>query len=257
MPYSAANEAYCNYVNNPEASREAQPLAIPPAVLSILQDFLDIQKEPRALPPPRKHQHNIPLYPDAEPQLGVPIFCIKTDGELRLVVDHRGLNSETQPDKFPLPLIDVLIDTMSKSKVFSSLDLRNGFYQIRMVTETSSKLLSTVRGSPFPWYGLLLSFCPTFFNKCGPFAWPHQRWCRSAVANIKYRLANSPVLSIFDGFLPTRITSDASSFDIGALLEQQHPEGWHFTQFLSSTLSKSETNYPVIDKEWLAVIHAV
>ncbi|KAL8431452.1 hypothetical protein Efla_007409 [Eimeria flavescens] len=100
------------------------------------------------------------------------------------------------------------------------------------------------------------------------FFWSPPR--RYAVANIKYVLANSTVLSIFDGSLPTRITCDASSFDIGAVLEQQHPDGWHPTRitcdassfgigevleqqhpdgwhptrFLSRTLSKPETNYP-------------
>ncbi|KAL8425389.1 hypothetical protein Efla_003617 [Eimeria flavescens] len=102
--YPAANEAYCNYVSTiQKLPEEAQPLAIPPAVLLILQDFPDIQKEPTTLPIPRKHQHAIPLYPDAE---------------------------LTQRDKFRLPLIDVLIDKMSKSKAFSRLDLQNGFYQI-------------------------------------------------------------------------------------------------------------------------------
>ncbi|KAL8438028.1 hypothetical protein Efla_003568 [Eimeria flavescens] len=81
--------------------------------------------------------------------------------------------------------------------------------------------------------------------------------CRSAVANIKYLLASSPILSMFDGSLPTRITCDASSFGIGAVLEQQHPDGRHPTQFIGRTLSKPERNYPVIDKEWLAVIYAL
>ncbi|KAL8435924.1 hypothetical protein Efla_003584 [Eimeria flavescens] len=66
-------------------------------------DFPDIQKEPTTLPPPRNHQHATPLYPDAGP---------------------------TQLDRFPLPLIDVLIDKISKSKASSRLDVRNGFYQI-------------------------------------------------------------------------------------------------------------------------------
>ena len=59
-------------------------------------------------------------------------FVSKKNGELRLVVDYRGLNAQTQPDKFPLPLIDVVLDKMHGAKVFSRLDLRNGFYQICM-----------------------------------------------------------------------------------------------------------------------------
>ncbi|KAL8428442.1 hypothetical protein Efla_003258 [Eimeria flavescens] len=179
---------------------------------------------------------------------------------------------------------------MSKSKEFSLLDLRNGFYQIRMAerdifkTSFSSPVglfertvmpmgsisapasFQRVIGPPFSWYGkLLLSFCPTVFNNCGPVTPPHQQhkfffWsppCRSAVANIKYLLASSPVLSIFGGSLPTRTKCDAFSFGIGTVLEQQHPGGCHPTQFPGRTLSKPETNYLVIDKEWLALIYAL
>ncbi|KAL8428720.1 hypothetical protein Efla_007195 [Eimeria flavescens] len=72
-PYPAAHEAYCNYISTiQKAPEEAQPQAIPPAVFSILQDFPDIQKEPTTLPPPRNHQHAIPLYPDAEPERKSP-----------------------------------------------------------------------------------------------------------------------------------------------------------------------------------------
>ncbi|KAL8430033.1 hypothetical protein Efla_001388 [Eimeria flavescens] len=112
-PYRGANEAYCNYISTFQKLPEtAQPLGIPPAVFSTLQDFTDIQKEPTTLPPPRNYQHAIPLYPGAEP---------------------------TEPDKFPLPRIDVLIDKMNKSKVFSRPDLRNGFYQIRRADGDTSK----------------------------------------------------------------------------------------------------------------------
>ncbi|KAL8440595.1 hypothetical protein Efla_007206 [Eimeria flavescens] len=62
-----------------------------------------------------------------------PVFFVsKKNGELRLVMDYSGRNSQTQPDKFPLTLIEVLFGKMSKSKEFSRLDLRNGFYPIRM-----------------------------------------------------------------------------------------------------------------------------
>ncbi|KAL8426014.1 hypothetical protein Efla_001932 [Eimeria flavescens] len=250
-PYPAANEAYCNYVSTiQKLPEEAQPLAIPPAVSSILQDCPAIRKQPTALPPPRNHQHAIPLYHDGEPQLGAPVFFVsKKNGELRPVVDYRGLNSQTQPDKIALSLIDVLIDKMSKPKVFSRLDLRNGFTRFRSAVPLVWRIIILI----FPHIFQRLRSLYTASPAPQPLFWSPP--CRSAVANIKYLLVNSPVLSIFDGSLPTRITCDASSSGIGEVLEQQHPGDWYPTQFLSRTLSKPETNYPVIDKEWLAVIY--
>ncbi|KAL8432736.1 hypothetical protein Efla_004405 [Eimeria flavescens] len=65
-----------------------------------------------------------------------PVFFVsKKNGELRLVVDYRGLTSQAQPDKLPLPLTDVLIDKMSKSKLFSLLDLRIGFTRPLVMSE--------------------------------------------------------------------------------------------------------------------------
>ncbi|KAL8438030.1 hypothetical protein Efla_003570 [Eimeria flavescens] len=107
----------------------------------------------------------------------------------------------------------------------------------------------------FPHFSTIAAPLHRLTSNTTPLCWSPP--CRSAVAKIKYLLASSPILSMFDGSLPTRITCDASSFGIGAVLEQQHPDGRHPTQFIGRTLSKPERNYPVIDKEWLAVIYAL
>ena len=74
--------------------------------------------------------------------------------------------------------------------------------------------------------------------------------------NIQQPLSKAPVLSIFDPALPTRITCDASLSGIDAVLEKQHSDGWH-PVFFGRTVSRSENNYPVLDKKWLAINYAV
>ena len=64
---------------------------------------------------------------------GAPIlFVPKKNGELRLCVDYRGLNAITVKNRYPLPLINELLDRLHGSTVFSKIDLRNAYHRIRI-----------------------------------------------------------------------------------------------------------------------------
>ena len=63
---------------------------------------------------------------------GAPLFFVKTkDKELRGVVDYRALNRITKRNNAPLPRSDEMFDRPGGPKVFSKLDLKTGFHQIR------------------------------------------------------------------------------------------------------------------------------
>jgi hypothetical protein len=63
---------------------------------------------------------------------GCPGLFVKKDESLRLCVDYRPLNAVTIKNKYPLPRIDVLFDQLVRAKVFSKIDLRSGYHQIKI-----------------------------------------------------------------------------------------------------------------------------
>ncbi|WVZ52083.1 LOW QUALITY PROTEIN: hypothetical protein U9M48_003176 [Paspalum notatum var. saurae] len=56
----------------------------------------------------------------------------KKDGTLRMCVDYRGLNAVTRKNKYPPPRIEDLFDQLKGARVFSKIDLRSGYHQLRI-----------------------------------------------------------------------------------------------------------------------------
>lgn len=80
------------------------------------------------------------ISPSNSPWAAPVILVKKKNGEYRMVIDYRKLNTVTKKDAYPLPRIDDLLDTLGKAKVFSALDMRAGFHQVPL--DESSKELT-------------------------------------------------------------------------------------------------------------------
>jgi hypothetical protein len=138
-----------------------------PALSALLVEYSDIFQEPTELPLEREVDHQIPLQPhdaivnsrpyrlsfnqndtmgslilqlfknkvirpSVSPYSSPAILVKKKDDSWRLCIDYRKLNKLTVKNKYPIPIIEDLLDELHGAQIFSKIDLRSGYHQIRM-----------------------------------------------------------------------------------------------------------------------------
>jgi hypothetical protein len=413
------SRVYLVRLNNLQLGPKTENIApLAPQWKELLNEFSDVFPEDQpGLPPERQVSMEIDLVDDAKPaakpafrlspaemdelktQLslllekglirpsvspwGAPVlFAPKKDGGLRMCLDYRALNKLTVKNKCPIPRIDEIFDRLQGAEYFTSLDLRSGYYQIRVrdqdipktcirtrygsfeflvmpfgltnapstfqavmndvfreylddfvmvyiddiliysrtaeehfrhvrlilerlrehtlygklskcefnrpslpflghvvgrngVSMQDSKVQALVKWAPLrnvtevqSFLGLanyyrrfikdfsrLAAPLSELTKKKVPFEWGGDQ--EISFNALKSAVQNAPVLQLADPTKPYVVTCDASDLGIGAVLEQEQDDGPHPVAFASRKLSSAERNYPVHERELLAIVYAL
>ncbi|KAJ9553883.1 hypothetical protein OSB04_017928 [Centaurea solstitialis] len=150
-----------------DATTPEKAIPIHPDIDALLDRYQELFKEPNSIPPHRVIDHRIHLFPNTKPvnvrpyryphyqkaemeklvkemldqgiirfshsPFSSPVLLVKKkDGNYRFCVDYPALNAVTIKDKFPMPTTDEMFDELGGISVFTKLDLRAGYHQIRV-----------------------------------------------------------------------------------------------------------------------------
>ena len=175
-------------VATPPAATSESAAKAPWEIQKLIQQFADVFPPvlPPGLPPSRGVDHDIELEPGARPPVGCTykmsypeldelrrqldellanghiqpskspygapvLFVKKHDGTLRLCTDYRALNNITLKNRFPLPRVEELLDRLTGASYFSKIDLRSGYYQVRIAPPDVPKTAFRTRYGHFEY----------------------------------------------------------------------------------------------------------
>ncbi|KAE9021944.1 hypothetical protein PR001_g13256 [Phytophthora rubi] len=195
-----------------------------------------------------------------------PTFCVKkATGGWRIVHAFNKLNDATIPAQTPIPRKDMVLDSMSGSVIYSAIDLTDGFYQILIEDFVYLFIPTELR----QWLGLanylhkytkdyagLVQPLSSLLKKDATWLWRPEH--QVAFDSVKKSLASAPILMHPDDSKPFDVVCDASDFAIGCALMQFDDEGRErVVSYQSRQMKPAERNYPVHDKELLAMRYAL
>ncbi|XP_044510183.1 uncharacterized protein LOC123228802 [Mangifera indica] len=162
--------------------KEDHTMDVPDCIAEVLDRYADVMPAalPKTLPPKRRIDHKIELEPGARPPARAPyrmgpmeleelrkqldelldagfiqpskapygapvLFQRKKDGTLRMCVDYRALNKVTIKNKYPIPNVADLFDRLARARYFTKLDLRSGYWQVRIAVGDEAKTTMVTR----------------------------------------------------------------------------------------------------------------
>ncbi|GKB08771.1 putative reverse transcriptase domain-containing protein [Tanacetum coccineum] len=254
-----------------------------------VRDFLEVFPEDLpGLPPTRQVEFQIDLVPELSDKgfirpssspWGAPVlFVKKKDGSFRMCIDYRELNKLTVKNRYPLPRIDDLFDQLQGSRVYSKIDLRSGYHQLRVREEDIPKTAFRTRYGHYEFqvmpFGLTnaptgIHVDPAKIESIKDWASPktpteirqflglagyYRRFIKEAAFQLlNQKLCSAPILALPEGSKNFMVYCDASRKGLGAVLMQREK----VIAYASRQLKIHEKNYTTHDIELGAVVFAL
>ncbi|TYJ99707.1 ty3-gypsy retrotransposon protein [Cucumis melo var. makuwa] len=221
-PHSVASFKFKGIVDTrkPKVSLSSEPM---------VREYPDIfPDELPGLPPPREIDFAIELKPSIVPISRAPYRMAPTelkklkkkDGSMRLCIDYRELNKETFRNRYPSPRIDNLFDQLQGATVFSKIDLRSGYHQLRIIDSDIPKT--------------------TF----------HSRYRHYEFIMMSFGLTNAPAAfmdlmnRVFKDFLGTFVIVFIDDILVYSKTEAEHEEHLHQGVFVDPAKIEAVTSWP-------------
>ncbi|KAG8491337.1 hypothetical protein CXB51_014499 [Gossypium anomalum] len=205
---------------------------------------------------------------------------------MRMCIDYRQLNKVTIKNKYPLPKIDDLFDQLKGATVFSKIDLRSGYYQLRLkdsdIPKIAFRTSSGIRVEPskisaiMDWkplrnvsevhsflglagyykrfvkgFSMIVTPLTKLLQKDVKFEWSEK--CQNSFDQLKALLTEAPVLVQPESRKEFVVYSDASLIGLGCVLMQEDK----VIAYASRQLKPHEKNYPTHDLELAAIVFAL
>ncbi|KAH9084215.1 hypothetical protein Ae201684P_020467 [Aphanomyces euteiches] len=99
------------------------------------------------------------IRPSKSPWSSPVLMIRKPDGSIRFCIDYRKLNSVTVKDSYPMPRIDDLLDVLGRAKLFSTMDIASGYWNVPMAKDSIEKTAFTCKYGLYEWLVMPFGLC--------------------------------------------------------------------------------------------------
>nr|GFA59108.1 hypothetical protein [Tanacetum cinerariifolium] len=228
----------------------------------VICEFPDVFPEDfPGLPPPRQVEFEIKLVPGAAPVARIirpssspygasVLFVKKKDGSFCMCIDYRELNKLKIKNRYPLPRIDDLFDQLQGSSVYSKIDLRPGYHQLRVREKDILIIAFRTRYGHYEFQVMPfgLTNAPTIFMDLMNWEWGEEE--EEAFQLLKDKLCSAPILVLPKGFEDFVIYCNTLLKGYGVVLMRREK----VIAYASRQLRTHEENYMTHDLDLGAVV---